>query len=520
MTQTYTAITIGPIYPTFAQAKKTRAVWAASYFFSWFTKQLILHTKDLGVRLPDTEEHLSEHGSGLYADRVYYASEDNIEDKIQAATQTIIDELAKDIGGDTTADFLKHYLHIHIVSLPKAEDINENAYPLDEMNQLLDHKELLQNYVFDIEKNPLIDYLSKPLKDNSILKVAAFGESKQRQFRSLPEIASTSLQRIYQKQYKEALIKDFNDETTDLFIEIKKALQKYKAESIIYPHHKYYAILYADGDNISAVLENVKNDKDKLVCFSKKLFEFGKKAEKSIAQYGGNGIYLGGEDILAFAPIACVKEDGTGVQSFFDLIAQLDKDFKTTVGLFANDIGVAMPTLSYGIILSYYKHPLKEALKYAHNLLDGKAKKVEGKNSIAITLRKHSGQMMECVIQKQNAVSYAALLDMIKEGIDKDSEDFLSSIMHRFNDDLFFDLFSKSVEADMAETNPEKKLRVTAFFDNFFNEAIHKEKNSFIEKINAFSYKLFEEYTNAESRKTILFFVLRYIHFINSKNER
>lgn len=55
MPATYTALTIGPIYKTFSDAKRTRSVWAASYFFSWFIRRILEEAlnKNMQVFLPD-----------------------------------------------------------------------------------------------------------------------------------------------------------------------------------------------------------------------------------------------------------------------------------------------------------------------------------------------------------------------------------------------------------------------------------------------------------------------------------
>jgi CRISPR-associated protein Cmr2 len=52
---TYTAITIGPILKTFFEAKRTRAVWAASYFYSWISRRILEDSvnQEMQVFLPD-----------------------------------------------------------------------------------------------------------------------------------------------------------------------------------------------------------------------------------------------------------------------------------------------------------------------------------------------------------------------------------------------------------------------------------------------------------------------------------
>lgn len=521
--KTYIALTTGPIYGTFSQVKRTRAVWASSYLFSWLTKRIVAETKTEGfdIRLPYPEPVQSIHGSGMYADRVYYVGDDtHNKAKLQGIVDTIIKELADDMDEDDF-DFLKKYINVHIIETPFKDGDTIDAYPLDRINQMLDHKELQQNYVFEIEDNPLLVYLEQKLNDKNekgdyyLLKKDAFNNDTDRKFRSISEIATTTLERVDSLNiYRTAVQKTFKKEDLDLIDELKnKGL-------LILPHLKYYAVIYADGDNIGQVLEASQSNKQDLLEFSNQLFEFAKKAEQTIADYGGNGIYLGGEDILAFAPIACVDKDDTSkTKTIFDLIQGLDADFKATLGTFAASNGVAEPTLSYGIMMSYFKHPLKEAMKYAHELMDYKAKKMPNKNSIGICLQKHSGQRIECVMDKNNSNSYNEITELIASHTSSTlgNNEFLASMMHRLNDEMFFDLYAIAVDADIRAGNTE---RLDAFFDNFFNEDVHRANDTFLRTLKGFSRKIIIDYNGREDRKNILFTTLRYIHFINSTNDR
>ncbi|MFW2427635.1 type III-B CRISPR-associated protein Cas10/Cmr2, partial [Aliarcobacter butzleri] len=42
----YIALTIGPIYKTLKNSKKTRELWGGSYIFSYIMKQIILKFED------------------------------------------------------------------------------------------------------------------------------------------------------------------------------------------------------------------------------------------------------------------------------------------------------------------------------------------------------------------------------------------------------------------------------------------------------------------------------------------
>jgi CRISPR/Cas system-associated protein Cas10 (large subunit of type III CRISPR-Cas system) len=47
----------------------------------------------------------------------------------------------------------------------------------------------------------------------------------------------------------------------------------------------------------------------------------------------------------------------------FKLIDELDECYKDNVGSFAEENKFNVPTLSYGITITYIKHPLKQAMQ-------------------------------------------------------------------------------------------------------------------------------------------------------------
>lgn len=513
---TYLAITIGPIYKTLYEAKRTRAVWAASYFFSWVMRTILEECSKGGmnIMLPYSTPpfYRGSYGSGLYADRLYFIKDDKTTfEKIKAAIEEVFEKIEKKSNSELPVSFLKQYINLHVTEKVIDENSLNGSYILAVLNGILDNQELMQNYPFDIENNPIQNYIINKAGSDTFLARDAFGETnKIRKFRSVPEIATTTLQRTDTTgKYLDSLREDFKNEDTELIDELKKNGFQ------ILPYHKYYAVLYADGDNIGKMLEQIEKKRLNLNEFSKSLFEFGRKAEIEIAKYGGNGIYLGGEDILAFLPVACVDENiHTSTQSLFSLINKLDERFKETVTQFAIDNGLTIPTLSYGVMISYIKHPLKESMQQAHKLLE-KIKDGTSKNAIGIRFQKHSGQYTWCIIEKSKASSTNEIYFLINKyanTLSQDTNEVLSSIIQRFKDDLFFTLFHK--------TASEKRL--DAFFENFFNEDVHKitsPKSEFLKEVKVFSEKVVNDYPAKEDCKNIIFTILRFVHFVNCKRD-
>jgi len=534
---THLALTIGPIYPTFSQAKRTRAVWAASYFFSWFIKRLTEETKknSFDILLPYSNKiYKSHHGSGLYADRIYFSPNGKKRADLQKIVDTVIAEIAAGMGDDTTAKekaekFLKQYLSIHIIET----EIKGGDELLETLNRLLDQKELTQNYAFDNDPNYLLDYLDTKLKNGGTLIDDAFDnankpkDDKIHRFRSIPEIAATDLRRRNKSEFDKMVAALYKADKYNIDLEFYDEAIATNSElrKIVRPYHKYYAIMYADGDNISKLLtaDGVKGKPEALQKFSKLLLDFGQQAEQIIHNFGGSGVYLGGEDILAFLPIACIDQSGDDkkveTQNLFTLVQQLDICFANTIGKYAIAQAVKEPTLSYGIMLSYFKHPLKESRDMAHKLMDDVAKKTLCKNSIGFRFQKHSGQYMQCCIEKSKTSSWKKITELTKaytknvheEKISKKNEELLSGVIHRFKDDTFWEVFKAAARAK----------RLEPMFANFFDESAHapQVKQDFLKAVRELAEVVFHDYPDDEACRQVIFTVLRYIHFINSERE-
>lgn len=516
------ALTIGPIYGTFAQCKRTRAVWASSYFFSWFIKRVTTKCAAAGfnVLLPhhDTTPHESKYGSGLYADRVYLEPTDKTKADFQNIVDEVIAEIAQDIDSQNIEQikkYLTQFLNIHIVEA----EVEKQKEVLRTLNEALDQQELKQSFAFDNETNYLLAYFDQKLSQKNLLVEDAFEKDKGLRFRSIPEIASTSIERLNADEYKRLINRSYKNIDIDFIDELVK-LEPLK--KLLKPYHKYYAVMYADGDNIGTLLKEISGDFVKLKEFSRQLFVFGQEAEKIIHHYGGSGIYLGGEDILAFLPMACVSEDKSVTRSIFDLMQQLDVLFKDTIGKLAILNNVPEPTLTYGIRISYIKHPLKESMSNAHELMeevkkgkfDSGAKKFPCKNAVGFRFQKHSGQFMQCFYEKSKTCSWNEVklfVETYTQNAHEGNAELLSGVIHRLKDDLFFETFAAASRAKRQEP----------FFENFFNEYVHKtkEKDEFIQAVKGLAEKVFHDYSDNQSCRDILFTTLRYVHFINSEKE-
>ena len=107
----------------------------------------------------------------------------------------------------------------------------------------------------------------------------------------------------------------------------------------------YYAILHADGDKMSALIET-KSSAEQHRRFSSVLSSFAAGVDAIVKQHNGFKIYSGGDDVLAFLPvdtaIACARE--------------LASDFAQKL---------LEASLSVGVAIVHYREPLSISLEYA-----------------------------------------------------------------------------------------------------------------------------------------------------------
>jgi len=540
--QKYIALTIGPIIKTLSMARKTRELWGASYMFSYLMRETLRTLKKEHVLIPFYEDLSSKssqnYGAGLYSDRIILKTNDFGVNDLRLAFEKQLKVLAFDIGlrldesNETIENFLKNFLKYYAIEIELSEtDIvaingKDNKSPILAINKYLDTCELQENYVSQETCNYLSEYFNiinfKSKGDFSILIKDAFDGKKV--FPSIIEIATKELstKRNYNDKVQETQVEEENS------FEQKKALKndhentlmakiKELAGEDFRSRHKYICILQADGDSIGKVISEIGNDEDQITAFSKCLYDFAKKAAQLVFEYGGQPVYIGGDDILAFAP---VYNNGKNI---FDLITVLDQEFFAKF----KDYEV-QPSLSYGISISYYKFPMAEALSEARNLLFRKAKEykflakdAEGKNiqknAVAFRVLKHSGQYFGCTLRKDSK-SYTEFKKMILSQFEKDS--FLNSVPHKI---LSNEVLIKAIGND--------PVKVENFVNNNFNERIHKDENlpykKFLDSLKNFIPMVFAEYKEKQkddcekepdNRIEVLYSTLRMVKFLNQKD--
>jgi len=415
----YIAMTIGPIVETISLARKTSEIWAASYLFSYLMKNIIneLRQKD-GVTflIPFTQNDTlfeeKDDGIGKFHDRFILKSKTLTLDEVERVIEKHKDNLSRIIAKSIEPNekivrkYIFEYLQTYLIYTDK-----EFEHPILEISELLDSIELHTPLITSASE-PLRQFLYRDVVLNSDLTKKSFG--KRQSFKSIPAIAA-------------------QEDGDDI-----EQNEKFKNA------YRYIAIVHADGDNLSKLIKS-KKDSSKI---SESLFKFDEKTVETLNSFGAQTIFVDGDDLLFFAPV--LHEDG---RTIFDLVDALSHNYKSEVG--------SESTLSFGISITYYKYPLYEALSKSRNALFGVAKHYNGKNAVAVSCQKHSGQSFQFCIGK-----------------DEKGYETFTTLLH--------DVLNETIELPHAVHHKLSKLRylikesdvdrLDNIFENFFNEDIHKKE--------------------------------------------
>lgn len=478
----YTAINIGPIVQTLGIARKPRELWAASYLFSHLMKCIIEKLPKEKIISPALLEKDEQNGIGSYPDRVF------IKDEISySSIKPSIDSFAKDLN--LKAD----YFNVMVVS----GDYTKDSEAIKDLNGKLDCLELFNRSV----DNDSVDVVRKLIvDDNWHFMNYAFAKDDDKPTGTLAEYATTELQNLDTwKEFQKEIQKD-ND---------REAFKKFPKDRLK-SYHKYICVVQADGDNVGKTVSHQGLSDGKVKEISEALLQFEKNAKKAIDDFGGLPIYAGGDDLLFIAPV--VGKDGKNILSLLDELNNDSfgcvKSIIDPLNLKDKDNKEIKASLSFGVSVSYYKYPLYEALESARNLLFGKAKKVDGKNAIALDLRKHSGGSFYMELSKNEG----SLRDKFNVMIAASSAEgsVVSAVSHKIrSNEGLLKLWIEDAEADKSARN-----------ENFFKKYLEYSssnpdayKKATLELMNELC--LIE--TDAEKLVKTMYGMLRIAKFINGE---
>lgn len=470
--KSYLAITIGPIYQTFINAKHTREVWGASYIFSYIAKGLILKLIDNEIKIneePNYETVIKPHAVqfilpniseaelfsskspvGLFPDNIIVDANILNGRDFEKIKYEVIKELSEEIevaikcDKVKVSDFLQNYFRIIHRTLTVAS-------PILDVTPVLSVAEQLPYYNHQVPQNYLFDFLKTiNNKSNGFMKNRNIDR-----FESLVEISTVQLssRKNYNKFKNVHLwVNDVDIDSDGKFVsalmqDCKDEAKITKTNSAFKTYHKYVAVVKADGDKIGSTLKEI-NDEAKVKSFSNKLLKWGLATKTLLHNWQAKAIFIGGDDLLFFAPI--VNKNG---ENIFDLLKQIDKEFKAQDW---GDLNAGVePTLSYGISITYYKYPLIEALETADSLLY--KSKSEGGNRLAVRFLKHSGAELPFTLTKNDACFDELFKQMNSES--KETKSLLSRTSYKIRENqAVFELIGQD------------ETRVQNVFQNVFEE--------------------------------------------------
>ena len=528
----YIGLTIGPIFPTLGKLKSTRALFAGSYIFSYTMREILSQLLKNGIAkqqiltpsVSDLELIANEKlGVGLYADRMIMEAREGDFEKLLEARKAVINllhnHIVKDIGLEAEEiqlfkDYLSQYFQLYCFEsvLEKGEET------FKQINEILDTLELNRSFP-EHEADQLVGFLNR--KKTSFLTIDAF-KGKNKRFPTLVEIASAELRTFNESAYQNlvkthiqnTIERDSDAEENDEFIKEIQVHPTFKNHFRTY--HKYIAIVTADGDSIGKYIKGLEGDSEAFAEFSDQLLRFSREAARLIEKYGGAPVYIGGDDLLFFAPVANRIQYGSEdkFETIFDLVTTLDKKFQE---YFPKQVG--NPTISYGISFSYYKYPMNEARELSYEmLLKAKNKKqFASKNAIYFRLQKHSGFFTEAGFEKGTP---AYQLFLIVLSASRVSHQFINSITHGLN-------FHRQTINYLMDGKSKGTQRLQYFFENNFDEAVHHDNKQFISSIVRLTVQLYSDYPLVYSvNQTIgnqpldkLYALLRFVHLLRSEND-
>ena len=411
----YTAINIGPIIKTLGMARKPRELWAASYLFSYLMKCIVEATPKDKIISPATFNKEEKNGIGLYPDRLFLK---DFEVAYDNTIKPVLCKFAKDLNVNTD------YFNVMVVS----GDYEKDSEAIKGLNYKLDCMELFNMATDRKFENNVRELIGKKFGSN--LFEDALG-TRDFPIESLGEIAAVELcNEKGWKQFSEDIKSDDNKVSEKAY----EKLPKDKLKS----YHKYICVVQADGDNMGKTVSHSQLSDGKVKEISNALLEFGKNSKEKIIEFGGLPIYAGGDDLLFIVPV--VGKDHSNIfqlldklndESFSDVKRIVDECNLRTEDERENEIHAS---LSFGVSITYYKYPLYEALASARNLLFGKAKKVDGKNAIAVDWRKHSGGAFTVQLSKSNEDLQNAFKEMIDASEKSVEETVVSAVAHKIRE--------------------------------------------------------------------------------------
>jgi len=300
------------------------------------------------------------------------------------------------------------------------------------------------NWLLKVESSKLYKELIDSLKTNETLGKLVKNVDEYK------ELIDCEL--LYIENWNPKYLEDnFNIDVSEAELEEpKKIIEK------IYDEHgkpeKYYSILIMDGDNMGKMLvgdemkpvknylhpkilkylpqdakENIEKTKRLITpathsAISRALAYFSvNKVPKIVENHRGELIYAGGDDVLALLPV------DTALRCAYDIQNEFNKDWDGWELLPAK-------TMSVGMLIVHYKHPLYDALDKAR-MLEKKAKEL-GRNAVTMGYLARSGNYDEAVFNWDAVPKLDYLVWLIKNSKENEKPNLSRRIIYHVVEEI------------------------------------------------------------------------------------
>lgn len=487
----YIGINIGPVIKTLSLARRPRELWSASYLFSFLMEYIVDEADKRGeIIAPKEWNNVVADDNlpvGLYPDRIYIRPNEGVvaDDILKPAC----DRFCKCLGVTSSYFNLMH----------TTCDGNSEVEAVTELNRRLDLLELCVQAPDSDPQEEIMGIIQEG-KSSSLYKCAV-GDDKDFSVETLAEISAAQLKMVV----NEDIWKNFSSEARredgkgDPYSVLGDGVKSF---------HRYFCVVQADGDNMGKTLTNESLKDGSISEISKALWQFGVNATKEIEEYAGMPIYAGGDDLLFLAPVR-----GKGSVSIFELLDKLEGSFQVV----RDECRTALPelddkdlpSLSFGVSICYYKHPLYEALESARHLLFDVAKEVNDKKAVAWKLEKHSGESFDACFSRKKTGLDEAFKNVAKQTVDGQT---VTRAIHKCKSN--WKLLTLCLQSD--DNN-----RLDSFFKTILEETT--QNRGYFDAVKKLMTELFnvqkpEDDDNLKKYSNTLYSMLRTAKFINGED--
>lgn len=512
----YLSLTIGPVYRTIANARKTRELWAASFLLSQFMRCLLEGLEKYGEALsPDLSNLHSPkkwHGAGIWNDNCYFKIHSEKVESLRKELPGIIATAKKQIVDLAVLDIVKkglelpeakirgilaEHFHCHAALIEQTNEADADMPILKQLSALNASTEMRD--LFPAQHD---DFVSKTMfrgdtvkglyhlgfeHDDIVFTRYPNKFDRHETLRRMPSLLEVGLREFRDNEHLYSKIQDIisensqdygaeSDVENQAILDLLKPLKDEQGNPVFKKRHKYIAVVQSDGDGVGSLISSQQDDSE-IKALSKKLMQFSTNAVDKIVEFDGLPVYAGGDDLLFIAPL----KNSAG-RNVYDLLADIQNEFKAKL---QNGTSI-----SFGVSIFYYKYPLGEALENGRELLQTLAKKLifhkKGqnvrleKNALAFRVMLHAGQSFAAVL-RQEGDTWENWKALVKAGTGQDLA-FVAGVVHTL-ERLGYLLEQACNDGTTA-----------SFFKHHFNEAQNTPRWGFVQELKLLAEAVHQEY--------------------------